>query len=1014
MRKHDWAESPLGRPETWASALRNIVGLMLQSTFPMFVAWGDEHCMLYNDAYGVLMQDRHPWGIGRPFREVWADIWEDCLPLVQRAYVGESTFVENFPLTMLRQGRKDQTYFTFSYSPARDDNQEVAGLFCACTETTSQVLAEERQTQLLLFADRLRDLKVPQDIMATSARFLGEQLDIDRVCYTEVDQVRRVVRERSIWPDSAPDATAYKTWGLDQYLSQESMRALGSGQPLFIGDLAEGAPTPQFLDICGGGEPGSCVIFPLVKAGQLKATLNLGLVERLSLNQGEVAFAADVAERTWAVVDRARAEVALTERVAAEVHRLRDLFEQSPGFMAVLRGPEHIFEITNAAYRQVVGNRTLIGLPVRQALPDLEGQGFFETLDGVFCSGLPYVAHEVPLYLESTKGGDRKPVYLDFVYQPIVEPDGSVSGVFVEGNDVTLRRTALEELKTSEKRLKIALEASGGGAWDWNLGTGELVFSESWKAMTGYPAEALPSSRTSWRDVVHPDDVKQVLDDLHACMEGRTPTANSECRLRCHDGSWKWALNRGAIVDRDSSGLAQRLIGASIDISEKKQSEQQIWKRANFDALTGLPNRSLFRDRLNHEVRQSERYGDSFALMFIDLDNFKEINDLHGHSGGDLFLKEAARRIRNCTRGIDTVARLGGDEFTVLLSGAAVDAHVELVAQKIVEQLALPFQIGEQFAHGSASIGITLYPQDAAEPEELVKNADQSMYIAKRAGRNRFAFFSRSMQRSAAYRLKMITDLREALPGRQFSVYFQPIIELSTGAINKAEALIRWHHPVRGLVSPTEFIPLAEETGMIHEIGNWVFVEAAAWSKRWSRGIGQPLQVSVNKSPLQFMSQPAAMAELNWAQHLGDMDAAWNSISVEITEGVLLNASAAVRQKLNNMQESGIQVAIDDFGTGYSSMSYLKKYNIDYLKIDQSFVRDMPTDNTSQAIAESIIVMAHKLGLKVIAEGVETAEQRDWLVAAGCEYAQGFFFSEPLPSHEFEALLYSSHAGQAN
>lgn len=1004
LREHDWSDSALGQPDTWPHALRNLSALMLQSTFPMFVAWGEQHCLIYNDAYATLMQDRHPSGIGRPFREVWSDIWSDCLPLIERAYAGHSSFIENFPLTMLRQGREDQTYFTFSYSPARGDDNAIAGLFCVCTETTAQVLNEQRQSRLLELADQLRDLRDPGQILRTSAEFLSRHLSLTGATYLEIEPEQRRVRETARWPDRHGRGHKGAWQPLHRYLDTEALQRLTEGESVPVDRVPAILQIRDLPTAHQDRSTDACLIVPLKGNGQLKATLNLLHRRPSSLGSGEISFAIEVAERAMALASGARAEGALTDRIAAEADHLRNLFEQTPGFVAVMRGPDHRFEMANNAYLKLVGDRQVIGRTVREVLPDIEGQGFFEILDQVYASGEPYVANDVPLSLEDSPGEVKRTVYVDFVYQPIVEPDGSLSGIFAAGSDVTLRRQALEELKTSEKHLKVALEAAGGGTWDWNLRTGELVLSASWKAMMGYSDTRAPDVSHGWQNLIHPDDLSQVLTDFRRCIEGRTATANSECRIRCSDGSWQWVLNRGGVAERDADGLPKQMIGASIDISEKKESAQQIWQRANFDALTGLPNRSLFRDRLDHEVRQSQAHGDSFALMVIDLDHFKEINDLLGHSVGDMFLSEAAQRITACTRRVDTVARLGGDEFTVILSGVAEGEHVELMAQKIIDQLTQPFQIDGEVAYASGSIGITLFPQDAAEADELIRNAEQSMYTAKQSGGNRFAFFNRAMQRSAAARLKLISDLRHALPEDQLCLHYQPIVDLATGEICKAEALIRWHHPTKGLIPPSEFIPIAEETGMIHEIGNWVFMQAAISAKAWSRKLGRQFQISVNKSPLQFMAH-SKMPELNWADHLVELGADSSSISVEITEGVLLNASPGVQSKLNGLQASGIQVAIDDFGTGYSSMSYLKKYDIDFLKIDQSFVRDMATDPTSQTIVETIIVMAHKLGLEVIAEGIETPEQREWLQAVGCEFGQGFHFSEPVPLSRFEALL---------
>jgi len=459
---------------------------------------------------------------------------------------------------------------------------------------------------------------------------------------------------------------------------------------------------------------------------------------------------------------------------------------------------------------------------------------------------------------------------------------------------------------------------------------------------------------------------------------------------------------------RDDNGEVRQRIAIFSDITDKKRSEEIIWRQANYDILTGLPNRRLFHDRLMQELKREGREQSSLALMFIDLDHFKEVNDTLGHEAGDNLLMQASKRIAGCIRESDTLARLGGDEFTVIMPGLADPRRLGTLADTIIHVLAKPFLIGEATAYVSASIGITLYPQDATDLSSLLKNADQAMYVAKGRGRNQYSYFTASMQEAAQTRLQLSNDLRRALDGGQFEIYYQPIIDLATGLPAKAEALLRWHHPKLGLVSPTVFIPLAEEIGLINDIGDWVFRQAALKAKQWCSGADENLrgmQISVNKSPRQFISEDSNRTLLGWLEAL---DIPPSCIVVEITEGLLMDDRVEVKEKLLAFRDAGIQVSLDDFGTGYSAMSYLQRFDIDYLKIDQSFVRDMETNPGDHAIAEAIIVMAHKLDMKVVAEGVETVEQRDMLVAAGCDYAQGFLFAEPMPAEEFDHYLADS------
>jgi diguanylate cyclase (GGDEF)-like protein/PAS domain S-box-containing protein len=444
------------------------------------------------------------------------------------------------------------------------------------------------------------------------------------------------------------------------------------------------------------------------------------------------------------------------------------------------------------------------------------------------------------------------------------------------------------------------------------------------------------------------------------------------------------------------------------DISEKKQAEEQIWKQANFDLVTGLPNRNMFYEQLEREVQVSKRTDTSFALMFLDLDNFKEVNDSLGHDVGDLLLMEVANTLTDCLRSTDTigrdcsVARLGGDEFTIILSHFKDIKMIDAVVQRILTKIGMPFQLGNDVVNVSASIGITLCPEDAADAESLIRNADQSMYSAKDKGKNTFSYFTKSMQEAAAKRRKMTNDLRIAIEKQQFLIQYQPIVDLATNKILKAEALLRWEHPSLGIISPAEFIPVAEDTGLIVDIGNWVFFKVADQLVEWRQTIDKNFQVSINKSPVQFYNK-GKDHEL-WFDYLNKLELPGSSLVVEITEGLMLDGNKEVSNKLLAFRDEGIQVAVDDFGTGYSSLSYLKKFDVDYIKIDKSFVQNLSIHSEDLVLCEAIIVMAHKLGLKVIAEGVETFEQRDLLFAVGCDYGQGYLFSKPVSVDSLEQL----------
>jgi diguanylate cyclase (GGDEF)-like protein/PAS domain S-box-containing protein len=456
----------------------------------------------------------------------------------------------------------------------------------------------------------------------------------------------------------------------------------------------------------------------------------------------------------------------------------------------------------------------------------------------------------------------------------------------------------------------------------------------------------------------------------------------------------------------DEHGELEAVSGIAHDVTQRKESEARIWRHANYDLLTGLPNRRLFMDRLNQHAAHSDRTGDPFALLFIDLDHFKLINDTRGHEAGDTLLKVIAERISACVRQTDTVARIGGDEFTVLLLDTGDRELIEAIADNILSELKRPFQLDEEQVTISGSIGITLFPGDAGTAQQLLSDADQAMYLAKHSGRNRVCYFTEIMKSARTERQQLINDLREAPIREQLRLFYQPIVDLANGRIVKAEALLRWQHPKQGLKLPDEFMALAEESGLMSALEHWVFAEAANQAARWAELMEGRFQLSINSSPVQFIRNSHSKA---WQGHLESFSRSNGGFVIELTENVFLSDSEQLEKSFSELAAAGVQLALDDFGTGYSSLEYLKRFNVNYLKIDQSFVRENGPNSNSQTIAETIILMAHKLGLQVVAEGVETQEQMDWLKAGGCDFAQGFFFSQPMPALDFEQLLHVGH-----
>ena len=463
----------------------------------------------------------------------------------------------------------------------------------------------------------------------------------------------------------------------------------------------------------------------------------------------------------------------------------------------------------------------------------------------------------------------------------------------------------------------------------------------------------------------------------------------------------RWVRQKAEPV-LDARGAPTGALGTVQDITERKESEGVIWRQANFDGLTGLANRNLLHDRLERALAHARRSGGKVGLIFLDLDGFKWINDTLGHALGDELLIAVAQRLQDCVRQQDTVARLGGDEFTLVVTDLQEAEALRTVADKVLQALLLPFELASVPRHVTASLGITLFPDDGEDVQSLLRNADIAMYRSKELGKNRYQFYARDMQERARVRMQLEAELRTAVERQDFELYYQPVVAAADGTVIGAEALVRWHHPERGLVSPLAFIPLAEETGLIVPLGEWVLRAAARQARRWHQRGHAPLRMAVNVSGVQFREPglPELIARICAEE---DIDCGW--LLLEITESVLMESSEQAERRMHEIKALGVGYALDDFGTGFSSLSYLKRFPVDIVKIDRSFVSDCPDDRNDAHLVEAIVRMAHSLGLRVTAEGVETVAQRDFLHALGCDHLQGYLVAEPLPAGRFEQLL---------
>jgi len=567
---------------------------------------------------------------------------------------------------------------------------------------------------------------------------------------------------------------------------------------------------------------------------------------------------------------------------------------------------------------------------------------------------------------------------------------------------LSLKR-AHEALKESEERYALAARGANDGLWDWNLLTNVMYFSPRWKSMLGYHEGEIGDKLEEWLDRIHDSDRERVKDELAAHRKGLTPHFESEQRVLNKDGTFRWMLSRGLAV-RDASGKATRMAGSQTDITEGKVT----------DPLTGLPNRLLFIDRLGRLIKHAKRRKDHlFAVLFLDLDGFKMINDSLGHLVGDQLLLAVSNRLEKCLRLTDTVARLGetftmarlgGDEFTVLLDDLKDLGDARLAADRLMKVLAPPFILGGKEVFTSVSIGIALSSSAYENPDDMLRDADTAMYRAKSLGKARYEVFDADMRASLVARLQLETDLRHALERGEFRNFYQPIVALDSGRIVGFEALLRWQHPTRGLVGPDQFIMVAEETGLIRELGWWNLREACRQLSEWKSQSDNYLNftMNVNLSAKQFL-QPNLVEEIR--DLVEELDFSPETLKLEITESTVMIDPAATAKMLQQIKSLGILLAIDDFGTGYSSLSYLHRFPLDTLKIDRSFISGVSDTGEGMEIAQTIMPMAKNLRLDVIAEGVETIEQVALLKKLQCKYAQGYFFSKPLAAAEVVELL---------
>jgi len=700
---------------------------------------------------------------------------------------------------------------------------------------------------------------------------------------------------------------------------------------------------------------------------------------------GVVAVSVDIGARK-------RAE----ETLRASEHSYRALLEQAADAIFIF-APDGHFLTVNARACALTGyaRAELLALAVTDIMPPEEAGA---------------IAERVATLAEGPRTRERLVRRKDGVLVPAevsaaLLDDGRVQIII---RDNTARKLAEAALRASEASLAESQRVAHLGSWEYDYATQALHWSDEVFRIGGYVPQSFVPTPGLLESAIHPDDRERVAQAQRAAHAGGVPY-DLDHRIVRPDGAIRTVHQQAELI-RDASGRPLKRLGIVLDVTERRQLEGQLRHQAFHDALTGLPNRALLFERIGQALARARRDGRPCAVLFLDLDRFKDVNDTAGHDTGDRLLMAVAARLRGVVRDGDTLARLGGDEFTLLLEDVAGPNEAVRTATRLRETLVVPLVIDGQEYRLTASIGIALGRPEHRRPEDVLRDADIAMYRAKDGGRAGYALFDPAMQAQIVARLALERDLRHALERQEFTLYYQPIIDLRTGALAKVEALVRWQHPTRGLVSPGDFIPLAEETGLIRSLGRWVLGEACRQARAWQVA-GTPLAVAVNLTALEFQ-HPDLAEEVAAALAAAGTAARW--LRLEITESLAMRDVAATIATLRALRALGVAIAIDDFGTGYSSLAYLKRLPVSALKVDKAFIDGLGTDDEDTAIVTAIITLGQTLGLRVIAEGVETAEQADLLRSLGCDQAQGYHFARPLPVAAVAELLAHEalHAGQ--
>lgn len=579
-----------------------------------------------------------------------------------------------------------------------------------------------------------------------------------------------------------------------------------------------------------------------------------------------------------------------------------------------------------------------------------------------------------------------------------------LGGYIVVFRDVSETRRAQTQLKENEERFKLAVRATRCGVWDHDLKSGAFWWSPEFLSMLGYSEPEITASLDAKLSLIHPEDVAWVKTSSERYLAQEATDYNPEYRMKHKDGSWVWVEDRGT-AEWDAAGIAIRFSGTMSDCTERKRFEKQMMYMATHDPLTDLPNRTLLNDRIDHALIGNQRLGLMVAVLLLDIDRFKLINDSLGHEIGDQLIRSVSQRLQQNIRPTDTLARLSGDEFVVICEDLPSPQEAARVAKRLLNSMAQHFMVDGNQLNVGMSIGISVSPSDGTSSQDILRHADTAMHSAKAAGGNCYRFFVAEMNKEAVHRLTMERQINEAIERQQFVLHYQPKIDMQTREIIGVEALIRWPHRTRGMINPVNFISVAEDTGQVMAIGEWVIREALAQICSWRKRGYEPVPVAVNLSGKQLMAGGVDELVLRL---LHEFEVPPHLLEIEITESSVMTRMDKVLGPLQHLRDEGVGIALDDFGTGYSSLAYLRQLPITELKIDRSFVKDVPGKPEANSIAAIILQIGKELGLKVVAEGIETEDQMAFLRERRCDIGQGWLFYKAMSASKLEEKLKKS------